>query len=31
MWTPAAPGPQAVMIEEATETYFRRPYAGVAR
>ncbi len=28
VWLPAAPGVQAVMIEEAPETFFKPPYVG---
>jgi hypothetical protein len=30
VWVPAAPGAQAVLIEEAPATYFRPPYVGPA-
>jgi hypothetical protein len=30
VWIPAAPGVQADLIEEASETYFRPPYVGVS-
>jgi hypothetical protein len=30
VWLPAGPGEQAILIEEAPQTYFRPPYVGPA-